>query len=157
MVVRAERLDAAHVEVLRRLSEQSLQPPAVRQIVVVRQRCVRHAVDAEKLGRDALTKAAGVLWVDQQVAFGMGMSVDKPGRDGQPFGVDHPSGDSLRQVADARDPFPPNSNIGPVGRRSRPIHDIPTADDYVEHCHAPRLNCDKCTIEQARHGRRKIS
>ena len=77
MVVRPKCIDTAHVEVFRRLAEKPLQPAAVGQVVVVRQGGVRHAVNTQKFGRDALPQPAGVLRVDEQIAFGVGMRVNE--------------------------------------------------------------------------------
>ena len=55
----------------------------------------RHAVEAHDFGCDPLTQTAGVLWIDQQVAFRMGMGVDETGGDGQTGGV-NPQGGGCR-------------------------------------------------------------
>ena len=133
VVVGAEGLDAAHVEVFRRLAEQSLQPAAVCQVVVVRQRSVRHAVNSEEFRRDALPQPAGVLGIDKKVALGVGMRVDETRRDRESTRVDYSPRNCLRQVADALDTVPSNANIRSVGRRARPVYDIASADNYIEH------------------------
>ena len=133
VVVLSEGRDGAHVEVRGRLAQQSAEPASIDEVVSRRQWGVRHAVDSQHLGRDALTQAIGVLRVDQQRALGVRMGVDEPGRDDEARGVDHASCVGLRQIADRRDPVAGDAHVGPIRRRPGAIHHAPVGYHYVEH------------------------
>ena len=77
VVVAPEGRDAAHVQVVGRVAQEAGQPVPVRAIVRRRERRVRHAIDAQELGGDALPQAVGMLWIDQERAFGVRMRIDE--------------------------------------------------------------------------------
>src|SRR6266446_714204 len=58
---------------------------------------------SDNLGRDALADLALGLWVDRQGEIGVGLDVDKAGRDRQPRGVDNPLGRTRQIAPDLRD------------------------------------------------------
>ena len=133
VVVLSEGSDGAHVEVHGRLTQQSAEPASIHEIVSRRQRGVRHAVDSQQLGRDALAQAIGVLRVDQQRALGVRVGIDESGRDDKARGVDHASCVGLRQIADRRDRVAGNAYVGPIRRRPGAINQSPVGYHYVEH------------------------
>jgi hypothetical protein len=133
VVVRAEGLDAAHIELLGRLTEEPLQPAPIREVVVVGERRVRHAVDAQQLGGDALAQPARVLRVDEEITFRVRVRVDEPRRDDQPAGVDDPLGGRLGEIAKGSDRLAGDGNVGAVPGRPGPVHDCTAGDEHVEH------------------------
>ena len=133
VIVAAEGGDAAHVEMLGRISQETAEPVAIGLEVVARERRVRHAVDAEELGGDALPDAVGVLRVDQQRTLGMGVGVDEARRHGKTLGIDHARGFRPGQIADRLDPFALEADIAAIAGAAAAVDDRSTDYNHVKH------------------------
>ena len=123
VVVGAHRGDAAHVGVFRGVSENARQPAPVEAVVGRGQRRERHSAQAEYLGRDPLPQPVGVLRVDQQAAFGVGVRVDEAGRYDHAGGVDDAARFGAGQTADRVYPVPDDAHVGPEAGRAGTVDD----------------------------------
>ena len=110
----------------------------------MRERRVRHSVDAEELGGDALAEAARMLRVDEQVAFGVGVGVDEPWGDDQTARVDDAAGRCLGEIAEGGDPLTRDADVGGVPGRPGSVDDCPAGDEHVEHGGLLRLSYQCC-------------
>jgi len=113
------------------MAKEATQPVAVHPIVGGRQRRVRHAVDAEQLGRDALSYPIRVLGIGQQRAFGVRVSVDESRGYDQARRIDHASGLRSREVANRLGGLSGDADVGSVAGIPRAIHDSPTGNDQM--------------------------
>ena len=105
----------------------------MRLVVLRRERCERHAVLGDDLGRDALTDTVLVLRIVQQRTVGVRVRIDEAGRDDQAGCVDRVSRLGTREVANRRDLIADDSDVGADARRARPINDFPAAQHQVKH------------------------
>src|SRR5437764_5587315 len=86
---------------------------------------------SDNLGRDALADLALGLWVDRQGEIGVGLDVDKAGRDRQPCGVDNPLGRTRQIAPDLRDAAVGDRHIAPLARSAAAVIERAAADQDV--------------------------
>ena len=133
VVVLAEGRDRAHVQVVGRSAEDAGEVVVVHPVVFGRRGHVRQPVLSEDLGGDPLPETLWVLSVDQEHGVGVDVRVDEPRRDDVPRRVDDALALRLRQVADGLDLLAHDTEIGPVPRLPRAVHNRPARYENVEH------------------------
>ena len=133
VVVLAEGRDRAHVQVVGRSAENTGEVVVVHPVVFRRGGHVRQPVLSEDLGGDPLPEALRVLPVDQEHGVGVDVRVDEPRRDDVPRRVDDALTLRLRQVAYGLDLLAHDTEIGPVPRLPRAVHNRPARYENVEH------------------------
>jgi hypothetical protein len=96
---------------------------------------------ADDLGRHPLAQLALGLRVDRQGEVGMGLDVDKAGRDREPRRVDDP-GRTLRQgPAERRDPPLAHQHVAGLARPAAAVDDKAALDQDVAAGHRGRAMC----------------
>ena len=74
-----------------------------------------------------------MLRVDEQVALGVGVGVNETRGDHQTARVDDAPGHRLGEIAEGRDLFTRDADVGSVPGRPGSVDDRPAGDEHVEH------------------------
>ena len=137
VIVCAKRLDAAHVQIVRRSPEDAGEVVVVHSIVCAGRWDVGKPVLSQYLRGDPLADALGVLSVCQEDGVGVDVRVDEAGRYGVPGRVDHSSRLGLRKVANDADLLALDTHVRAVSFLSRSVYDRSPSNENIQHSLLP--------------------